>query len=194
MRVAELTAVTLCVLLVIWAVSFFLSRAQSDASRGGLTTVPQASETQPEEIGLEGRTGDDAVSLVGRPVDYKAGQVLNTEDVCPVRLPPECIRTTHTQRAVSESWRATSMRQCCDVARDILLNLQEDGFELVKAGFLDISGEAWGCTVVSAQGETMVITLVPQTLGLGIGQDNRLQITITHIGVPGPEVLEGSGL
>jgi hypothetical protein len=70
--------------------------------------------------------------------------------------------------------------------------LQADGFELVKAGYSDLAGEAWSCAVKSGEDEAFVISLLPQHLGSSRDSNNQLTVTVVRIGVPDITLDEGS--
>ncbi|MDR2197759.1 MAG: hypothetical protein LBO07_07365 [Coriobacteriales bacterium] len=103
---------------------------------------------------------------------------------CPVAMPPDTTALEYQRTSTTERWRGLSEGGCEEVARGILQNLQAAGVELVTAGYLDLSGEAWGCTVACADGSSQVISLVPQALGQGRNENNRLQISVVRISPP----------
>jgi hypothetical protein len=77
-----------------------------------------------------------------------------------------------------------SAESCTELAREILFQLRDAGTELVKAGYLDLSGEAWGCTVACVDGSSLIVTLIPQALGQARSESNPLRVSVVHILVP----------
>jgi hypothetical protein len=65
----------------------------------------------------------------------------------------------------------------------LLYALRDGGFELVEAGYMDLLGQAWGCTVQGGQGESLVIALRPAVAGAARCSSNPLQATIIRIGM-----------
>jgi hypothetical protein len=104
--------------------------------------------------------------------------------LCPVPLPSDYRAVAYNRGIAIERWQTSSDASCSDAARELLLILQEEGFELVKAGYLDVAGETWGCTVKTQEAESLVISLVPEVLGALRNEQNRLTLTIVRIAHP----------
>ena len=183
----------MCLVVLLGAIIFSWSQVKLDAESKEDQATPVGSD-----IRLSSAEQEDmypAESGASSTNDVKAESVAfdpDTEGRCPVNLPSDCVGVTHTQGRTQESWHTSSAWDCCYVAREILLGLQEDGYELIKADFLDLSEDAWGCTVQSTEGEVLIIALIPQSLGKDVSPNNRLMITVTHIKVPDSQELEGS--
>jgi hypothetical protein len=64
---------------------------------------------------------------------------------------------------------------------------------LGKADFLDLSGEAWGCTVKSPADDVYIIALTPERLGSLRDTNNRLKVNIVHVLKPPLQDKELSG-
>jgi hypothetical protein len=103
---------------------------------------------------------------------------------CPVAFPSGCTSMQVHRGANLESWQALSERDCRDVAREVLLELRNEGYELVRADFLDLSGESWGCAVKTVSGESLIVSLIPERLGSPRSENNKLMVTVTHIVEP----------
>ncbi|MDR2586660.1 MAG: hypothetical protein LBC23_00180 [Coriobacteriales bacterium] len=131
--------------------------------------------------------GADATgaNATGAGTDYvEAGEPSGESTLCPVPLPPDYHAVAYKRGVTVERWQASSAMSCRDAARELLLILQEEGFELVKAGYLDVSGEIWGCTVKTSEGASLVISLVPKSLGALRDEQNKLTLTIVRITSP----------
>jgi hypothetical protein len=79
-----------------------------------------------------------------------------------------------------ESWKLLSDLSCADYARKVLASIQEQNFELVEAGFMDLSGECWGCVFKGAQGEALSVLLMPLHLFSPRSESNVLTVTVLH--------------
>ena len=149
-------------------------------------------------------TGIDAVS-VQTYLDYDAqgkssspsSEARNQSDAsefsCPIRLPSDFRGTSYSQGPATESWRGYSALDCRKAAREVLLGLKEDGFQLIRAEFLDLSKEAWGCTALSQTEGTLVISLIPEKFVVSSGSTNRLVITVVRIKALDLEPFDGGG-
>jgi hypothetical protein len=87
-----------------------------------------------------------------------------------------------------ETWRAVSDEPCRDVARELLLELRDSGMRLVKAEYLDLFGEAWGCTLEDGDEASLTITLIPKKPLSQRSAANPLCMTLIRIGVPDLEL------
>jgi hypothetical protein len=103
---------------------------------------------------------------------------------CPLLLPTSASGLSYQKGLLTESWKAYSTKPCQEVARELLELLSAQGVNLLEAGTMDLSGEAWGCTVKSLQDEALTLTLVPEKLGQQRDADNRLCITVVRINQP----------
>ena len=115
-------------------------------------------------------------------------------DICPIRLPKGCFHLRYQQGIATESWYGYSSLDCRTAAAELLQNLEDDGFMLVKASFLNLSKEAWGCTVKSPDDSVFIITLIPAKKSTYNNPGNRLDVTVVHIRKPEVEHIEGSEL
>lgn len=102
----------------------------------------------------------------------------------PARLPLQlagCAQVNEYQRTDTlESWRLLSNETCADFALLVLNALQEQEVELVQAGFMDISGESWGCVYIDSNGESLSVTLMPQSPFSPRSNSNVLAVTVIH--------------
>ena len=114
-------------------------------------------------------------------------------DICPVKLPQDCVFTRYEPGVATESWHGYSVLECREAARGLLQALEEDGYVMVQAGFLDLSREGWGCVVQALDQSAFIITLIPenrQIFGNPSYFGNTLHITVVHIKMPEVEIAE----
>jgi hypothetical protein len=102
----------------------------------------------------------------------------------PFMLPASLHPRGYEQGSHIETWRAVSDEPCRDVARDLLLELRGSGMRLVKADYLDLFGEAWGCTLEDGGEASLVITLIPERPLSQRSASNPLCMTLIRTGVP----------
>jgi hypothetical protein len=88
-------------------------------------------------------------------------------------LPPR-----YNRGEATESWQFTSSLDCADYARASLLSLQASGARLEHAGYLDLSGEAWGCVVQDAQDRSLSVILLPEQAFAPRSAQNLLKVTV----------------
>ncbi len=105
----------------------------------------------------------------------------------PLRLLGFTPQSNYQRQQTLESWHFTSEAACVDIATRVLETLRAGQFKLVQAGFMDVSGESWGCVFTGAQGESCAITLVPEHPFSPRSSDNGLVVSFIHY-LPG-EVL-----
>jgi hypothetical protein len=102
----------------------------------------------------------------------------------PFSLPPSLQPQGYEAGRYVESWRAVSDEPCRDVAKDLLTELRSSGFELVEAGYLDLFGEAWGCTLKGDGAASLTITLIPARPLQRRSADNPLQMVLVWAAMP----------
>jgi len=106
----------------------------------------------------------------------------------PLALPAGCTLFDYQQNGSVEVWRATTQASCVDTAASLLANLEAGGGVLVQDGYLDLGGQAWGCTVrwplAQDLDAALVVTLIPQTIGIGRSDSNLLVVSIMRISLP----------
>jgi hypothetical protein len=86
--------------------------------------------------------------------------------------------------ADSETWQTSSTSPSAALAQPLLLEMQSGGYQLAYAGYLDISGIAWGCVAACPDGSAISVVLRPEKLGEEPGPGNPLSVTVTHTFVP----------
>lgn len=101
----------------------------------------------------------------------------------PFPLPPSLLPVQYSAGSFSESWKGMSEDEVDMVAQDVLEQLENRGFELISAGYLDLGATAWGC-VVRGEDEALIVTMIPQTIGADRTRDNRLQVAVIRLTVP----------
>ncbi|MDR1089082.1 MAG: hypothetical protein LBL23_07420 [Coriobacteriales bacterium] len=79
-----------------------------------------------------------------------------------------------------ESWRLVSDASCADYALGVLEDIHRQGFELVHAGFMDLSGESWGCVFTGSSGEAVSVMLLPERPFSPRSDANPLVVNILH--------------
>jgi hypothetical protein len=104
--------------------------------------------------------------------------------VFPASLRPQ----GYEQGRYTETWRAVSNESCRDIARELLLQLRGSGMELVEAGYLDLFGEAWGCTLEDAGEASITIVLIPERPFSQRSTSNPLRMTLIRTTVPTQDV------
>jgi hypothetical protein len=91
----------------------------------------------------------------------------------------------YNRATASESWRLRNGSGCREAAQELLYNLRAQGCELVQAGYLDLSGEAWGCSVQEGGGAVWTLTLMPQVPLAERSATNQLNLVATRFMAPG---------
>ncbi|MDR3037194.1 MAG: hypothetical protein LBU31_02125 [Coriobacteriales bacterium] len=158
------------------------------AAEGAGTARPDGEGAAGEtDAALPSRLSTEPLPSIGLVVPGTA-----TGATCPVPFPSGCGAIDYSQGSATESWKTVSVQDCRDAARELLLALQADGFELVKAGYSDLAGEAWSCAAKSGEDEAFVISLLPQHLGSPRGSSNQLVVTVVRIGAPDSTLVKGS--
>ena len=79
-----------------------------------------------------------------------------------------------------ESWRFLSSASCTDVAIGILEEIHEQQFELLEAGYMDLSGECWGCVFIGSEGESLSVMLIPERPFSSRSDANLLVVNVLH--------------
>jgi hypothetical protein len=189
------------VLLSIVAVVIFVSLASAKAgtsdSLGATDSVGVGSLASGSSAsGAYGDVGD-ASSSSFRPTEgdkMSEGAVDTTRRVAdtekpftrdpPFALPASLRPQGYTQGRDIETWRAVSDASCRDVAREILVKLRSTGMELKEAGYLDLFGEAWGCTLEDHGEASVTVTLIPENPFSQRNSSNPLRMTLIRIAVP----------
>jgi len=103
---------------------------------------------------------------------------------CPIQVLASCGRLEYQRGANTETWKTETSQDGTELACNVLLELQEQGCQLVQYGYLDVSGLAWGCLVSCPDGSALSVTLIPQQLGQPAGDNNPLQVTALRFLVP----------
>ena len=106
------------------------------------------------------------------------GQIASPE--LPLRLSDSDHAVEYRRAETLESWRLLSDESCADYALTILEDIHAQGFELVEAGFMDVSGESWGCVFMGSNGESLSIMLVPERPFSSRSEANLLVVNILH--------------
>jgi len=164
----------------------------ADGSNGDLAARFEKSD---EKRGDGTQFAGEIEDLVSRTPAFSGSEFRSSVygDTCPVRLPQDCVQTRYEPGIATESWHGYSIQECREAAKGLLQALEEDGYVLVQAGFLDLSREAWGCVVQAWDQSAFIITLIPenrQVSGNPSYSGNTLRITVVHIRVPEVEIKE----
>jgi hypothetical protein len=134
------------------------------------------------------RTTGSADVGVGTGADVDAGVEADVDGVFgrkpPVSLPASARPVGYDQGTYTETWKAVSEDSCEELARALLMELRDSGMELVKADYLDLFGEAWGCTLKDGDEASITITLVPEEPFQQRSASNPLSITLIRTAVP----------
>jgi len=86
----------------------------------------------------------------------------------------------YQQTQTLESWRIVSEQSCSTYASEALAAIQSQNLELVEAGYMDLSGESWGCVLRGADNESFLITLIPEHPFSPRSDTNRLVVNILY--------------
>ncbi len=78
-----------------------------------------------------------------------------------------------------ESWKILSEKSCADFALIVLEAIHAQKGELLQAGFMDLSGECWGC-VFTENGNSISVMLMPEHPFSPRSEDNLLVVSILH--------------
>lgn len=81
-----------------------------------------------------------------------------------------------------ESWQLTTTEECASYALSVLESIKVQNLELVEAGFLDVSGQSWGCVVVGPEGESLQVTLIPERPFSSRSDENPLVVRVLRYG------------
>jgi len=192
MAIAAAGLIVITALLLIATAEY--SRLQSKQNHSSDTLAMRLGVAEEYSPGsAPGYPGDVEELLLGIPVftgaEYQLSGYGNT---CPIRLPLDCVQLCYQQSVATESWYTYSTMGCREAARELLLGLEEDGFVLVKAEFLDLTKEAWGCVVKSEGDRVFIVTLIPESKSISSkspGEANKLVITVIHIKTPEIELM-----
>ncbi len=90
----------------------------------------------------------------------------------------------YQRSATVESWRLVTSESCADYALRVLESLQAQDVELLEAGFMDLSGENWGCVFKGANDESFSIVLMPERPFSPRSETNLLVVNVLHYLVP----------
>jgi hypothetical protein len=90
----------------------------------------------------------------------------------------------YSEGEYTETWWAVSEASCREVARSLLIELRDSGMELVKADYLDLFGEAWGCTLKDGEEASLTVVLVPKKPFRQRNASNPLRMTLTRTATP----------
>ncbi|MDR0350915.1 MAG: hypothetical protein LBH64_05115 [Coriobacteriales bacterium] len=102
----------------------------------------------------------------------------------PVALPSSLRPRGYERGAQSEAWRAVSDAPCGELARELLLGFRASGMRLVKADYLDLFGEAWGCVLEEEGRASLVCSLIPERVLRERDDSNLLQVTLVRTALP----------
>ena len=146
------------------------SDSSSEMSASAQFSANQAANQQVASTNMFGRlTTTDVTSINACPIDL-------------VSRPGA--QATYSVDDYTESWQALSNLTCQQAAEEILITFRDSGYLLNRAGYIDLFGEAWSCTVYKDDGEVLIVTLIPEKKSLPRGPDNQLVIRVVHIFVP----------
>jgi hypothetical protein len=182
------------VLLVIVAVVIFVLLASAKAGLGDSEGQVDSADVGSSASGdpaseADGSAGDSSSSFYHssdegdsfeRDVDAEKPF---TRDP-PITLPASLRAQGYTQGRDIETWRAVSDSSCRDVAREILIKLSSTGMELKEVGYLDLFGEAWGCTLEDHGEASVTVTLIPEKPFSQRSASNPLRMTLIRTAVP----------
>ncbi len=105
---------------------------------------------------------------------------------CPIKV-SNCKEFQYFKGVGIESWKTKSNIPAKEVATELLEELREQRFSLIKADYLGIYGDSWGCTVKSSEDEAYVISLMSNDSEANASGEYELNINIVHILKPAQE-------
>jgi hypothetical protein len=173
----------LAVAVVFVLVSVLAAGLLSNGQSGVENLVAEAREESVGEVAIErADTAPDTEAVVER-----GGEVFIQSP--PFALPASLQPKGYEKGNSIETWEAVSDGSCRDVARDLLLRLRTSGMELVEAGYLDLFGEAWGCTLEDNDEASLTIVLIPEAPFKQRSAANLLRMTMIRIALPQQDLL-----
>jgi hypothetical protein len=157
---------------------------ENDASSSG---IGAASSPHTEEFTTEG--GDDAFREEGLSASSGKSAASVSVDraftqALPITLPASLRPRGYEKGTHIETWRAISDASCRDVARELLLELRTSDMRLVEANYLDLSGEAWGCTLEDEGRASVTVVLIAKRPFGKRDASNPLCMTLIRTAVP----------
>lgn len=94
----------------------------------------------------------------------------------PMDVPSSWVPESYACSEGTSRWRYCVLSTAEDAARELLPLLEKGGAGMVESGFLDISGNAWGCVCsLPEDAGALIITLLPCSYAFG---DSGLEATI----------------
>jgi hypothetical protein len=146
------------------------------------TESAQQNTVEPPVVELDNRLPDLSINL-----DQQERHEIDQRFVdpsCPVPLPKASSSANYTRTSNIETWKLTSDLSCASYAQTVLQILQPTGTELIHAGYLDLSGQCWGCVIRTADDESIIISLLPQSIFSDRNESNPLEVTVIRMLAP----------
>lgn len=151
-----------------------------------LTWIASISSQERENENLS--KGENLTNSAQKELTNKDVNGEETTSITPVTIVPSLPFTLSDTTAITnyqcsqtlESWQLLSSKSCADYALSVLEDLRTQDLELVKAGFMDISGESWGCVFIGAQGQSLAVTLIPERPFSSRSDKNLLVVSMLH--------------
>ena len=133
------------------------------------------------EAGMHPETSADSGMVLPALVETQQGEASSVVIAALPIVFADSGRIDEYRRAETlESWKLISELPCSDYALSVLESISSQGFELVEAGFMDLSGECWGCVFSGANGESLSVILMPERPFSPRSDTNRLVVNILH--------------
>ncbi|HBT94666.1 MAG TPA: hypothetical protein DEB24_00430 [Coriobacteriia bacterium] len=179
-RAGKVTGVAVVAVLagVIVAVLASMYRGEAAMSESAVLSAPRA-VIERKATGLSASFTSES----GKETTVERSGVSVPSMNCPLRL-PDCEELRHSRGTGTESWRTVVDAGCREYAEALLIQLRDDGFLLAQSGYMDLYGQAWGCTVKNAEDDVYIITLIPDKVGANRNSDNGLQVNVVHVFEP----------
>jgi len=151
-----------CVLLagIVFLVQMILSLAGVETSE----EAPAFSGSSPTALDETQRDGANGIAIATLPFDFAdSGQI-----------------SAYRCGETLESWSLMSEQSCTSYAQSVLESIQLQELELVEAGFMDLSGECWGCVFKGANDESLMVVLMPERPFSPRSDNNQLVVNVIH--------------
>lgn len=137
-------------------------------------TILAAPEAQEADFGTQ--QSQDSASTPAQ--DVSAARVSTIAPAMPVELPGSKQHGTYYRAETLESWQYLREESCKAYAITVLEQVHAAQYEFIQAGFLDLSGQSWGCVFTDEGGSSISITLLPERPFSSRSNDNRLVVNV----------------
>ena len=164
-RAVRNTAIAVVVVAVVATAWFCISRA--DKSNNLSERANEMQSMLIEDYIEESELADQYGGRGGGNIDVDAVASMDYEDDfdgMPIAIPIEWAFSECTSTPGGTTWTYKSDDDASECAKAVLESLEQSGATLMESGFLDVSGNAWGCAADMNDGSSSVmVTMIPQS-------------------------------